>query len=194
MMQGILSFISITEGLGAIAGLAALLWACFHHTSWPPVYLFASAGFYLVVLSAAVRVMQMSKFARRVSVLVQLSQLVQWNVSGQVVGLLAGPQLTLVWTGRVMAMMIGAGGWVRLAPPPAGVLAATPELAWSTEALHTASTLFSSFQLNTFSLAALAAIGLDVWLDRRKAARARREAADLATAEAPHGRLRAQGR
>ncbi len=189
-MQGALFFVGVTEALGAIAGLAALVWAYYQHTSWPPVYLLASAGFHLVVLSAAVRLIQMAPFARRVSVLAQLAQLVQWNVSGHVLRLLAGPQLTLAWSRGVMSVMIGAGGWVRVTPPPAVSLTPPPQLAWSTDAFDMASALFSSFQVNLFSLAALVVIGADVWLDRRRAAQARLEAAELATSAAPRGRLR----
>jgi hypothetical protein len=189
-VQGVLFFVGITEALGAIAGLAALAWAYFHHTSWPPVYLLASAGFYLVVLSAAVRLMQMAPFARRLSVLVQLAQLVQWNVSGHVIRLLAGPLLTLAWSRGLMSMMIGAGGWVRVTPPPAAGLTAPPQLAWSADAFETASTRFSSFQLNLFSLAALVVILADVWLDRRRARKVREEAAELGASHAPRSRLR----
>jgi hypothetical protein len=79
---------------------------------------------------------------------------------------------------------------VRVTPAPTGALGTPPQLVWSADVYETASASFSSFQLNLFSLAVLLAIATDLWLDRRRAARARLEAADLAKLEAPRGRLR----
>lgn len=189
-MQGVLSFIGLTQALGGTVGLAALVWAYFHHTSWPPVYLFASAGFYLLVLSGAWRLMSMSSFARPLAAVVQLAQLVRWNVSGHVLQILAGPQLAFTWSLGAVRATIGAGAWVRVAPPPAGALGAPPQLEWSTVAFDAHSSLFASAALNVFPILALTALAIDVWLDRRRARKVREEAAALGASHAPRSRLR----
>lgn len=189
-MQGLLFFIGLTQALGGTAGLAALVWAYFHHTSWPPVYLFASAGFYLVVLSGAGRLMSMQSLARPLAAVAQLAQLVRWNVSGHVLQFLAGPQLAFTWSLGAVRATIGAGAWVRVAPPPAGAFGAPPQLAWSTVAFDAHSSLFASSALNVFPILALAAFAIDLWFDKRKARKAREEAAELGASHAPRTRLR----
>jgi hypothetical protein len=189
-MQGVLSFIGLMQALGGIAGLAAIVWAYFHHTSWPPVYMFASAGFYLVVLSGAWRLMSAESYGRPLAAVAQLAQLVRWSVSGHMLQFLAGPQLAFTWSLGVVRATVGAGAFVRVAPPPAGALSAQPQLAWSTVVLDADSSLFASAAFNVLPVLALAALAVDVWLEKRRLREAREEAAELGASHAPRSPMR----
>jgi hypothetical protein len=193
-VQLVLIAIGGLQILGAVAGLAALGWAIFHKSSWPPVYFFSAAGFHLVTIAGAWRLMQMGSFGRPISALSQLVQLTTWGVSSKAIRCLAGPQLALVWSRGVVSFTVGGGGGVSVMPPPTGALGRAPAFEWSTLVTAGESALFRSLTLNLFPLLALVAIGVSWWLDRRRLREFTEDAADLGKAGAARHRLRTPAR
>lgn len=155
-MDGLLRDLGILEILGGAAGLIAVALARWHGTTWPPLYLWASAFFYLVAISAGYRLHQRLPGGRALSTIVQLAQLKVWSAAAHAVHLLAGPAVLLEWSRGSLEVSVGAGGLVGVTPAPAMASVPPPSFAWLVTLVEAESDLLSRGTFNAVACAGFA--------------------------------------